>query len=757
MAEDHKIDENWLVSKIGDALESMYNSGKKLTSCEKPGHTFGVKIDWNGISITECGCYSEAVWPAALSAGVGPLATKLGRAGGRRIAKYLQKTAIGKAANLWKNIVRKNLDDMILNIKKQVSMFRIWKEWNGPSAVKGFYKQWAQLWPTPKLYEEAVSKLDELLNGYIDDIKHYVDGTEIVHRRAGIDDEWADISDLAAEILLEDPNGRSPLDILKEIGERDDAAAAAGKLFDASLPDEVIVEALAKNPELRSEILKSIQQTTKEFYNQAAALLPEGLDPGDLGAFQDLAEAWKTGGGVITQIENVFKENLSERSYLSVLGGYMGGLLTFVVGILSYLTIVVDKECSPLIVDSTYKLNYEGPMDHRLSSGMQDRLVRIIDGVFFQGRWRGGSWDGSVFFPTFRSGECNVDSSIQQALGSNPSWNNIKEILIEKKLPVWPDLDDKCECSTCPSGYSLCSWSSVLNFGSNLYNICLPICGGQEAKPLSNIDLITKSNCSIGCPDGYMWMNCSSSDCDRGPCNDGSNKGFCVKIPDRVARLMKNEINPQQYGPILWDPVACRWICRNGTYVMDWKQSDNYGGDNYPEGPVGPEDDRFDKTIYIPPSGPGGIGYYTPKYRFRGDRYVYNGCPDNSMRILEKDCECECLDCSGSYFDDNNDYGIPEAPPGYVFYDDKMIPIADTGDYYDPDGPHKTHTPDHPDPSGSPEIPGPDYECLHVSSDEVPGYLCMSKQEIKDYLTKQYPNYKLCITYVDQKEGCSDE
>jgi len=319
--------------------------------------------------------------------------------------------------------------------------------------------------------------------------------------------------------------------------------------------------------------------------------------------------------------------------------------------------------------------------------------VQIIDSIYFQGKWKGSKWDGSVFFPTIRNIKCGAaDPAIAEALGDRPSWEKIRQVLIDNKLPIWPSMNEDCACVDCPEGYGLCTTAANLPLvGSDSYNICLPICGGQIVKPSENQDAITdtltKSNCDVGCPEGYEWVNCDSSDCDRSDCKDGSDVGFCVKTPEANAKLRNNGINPQDYGPLIWDRVSCRWVCRNGVWVMDWGI-----GDPGPPNGVNPEDwygevyvddPRFDEEIYLAPGGPGGVGQVVKKYKFRGDRFeiFQNDCEEGQIRSPENDCNCTELTSSGFGSDEfdfgSDEFGLPELPEGFVLFDDKLIKIED--------------------------------------------------------------------------------
>lgn len=86
-------DEPTLIDAMAGAVEEFYekSGGKEAFECENPAHTFGWKIDSHGVRLVDCGCYTEAVWPAVLSLGLGPILKTAGTKVGEKIAKNLYK------------------------------------------------------------------------------------------------------------------------------------------------------------------------------------------------------------------------------------------------------------------------------------------------------------------------------------------------------------------------------------------------------------------------------------------------------------------------------------------------------------------------------------------------------------------------------------------------------------------------------------------------------------------------------------------
>ena len=366
--------------------------------------------------------------------------------------------------------------------------------------------------------------------------------------------------------------------------------------------------------------------------------------------------------------------------------GIFSYVISFATAILSFLSVVVDKECSFILLDENIRSNTYGPSDPKIRAdpvwGKRGTIEGIVDSIFFEGKWKGytsrfGSSDKKIICP-----------NIAEALGSNPSWDLIYKVLIDNKLPVWPTMNDCCECADCPSGYKLCSYSNIVNLYSDSYNICLPVCGGQILKPVDIVGVATRANCERGCPDDHIWVQCVKSDCSDPPvsCSDSSeesNKGFCVQIPPELTGLrlldfqgvvIRDDI---KYGSLIWDPIECRWVCRNGKYVMDWTRKDGpdprLSADN-PVVPVYVDDERFAGVVEnITPGGPGGVGglKLIVKFKFRPDRIEFpeTPCEENEVRLVSNSCECS----SGSYDDDES----VDAPEGYVYFDGKLIPIVE--------------------------------------------------------------------------------
>lgn len=355
------------------------------------------------------------------------------------------------------------------------------------------------------------------------------------------------------------------------------------------------------------------------------------------------------------------------------------GLLMFLLGILSYFTIVVDKECSNIILDEAIRSNSSGPSDRNLDFSSRVYAENVVDAIFFNGKWKG--FVGSNYRNGLRY-QKNVCSSIADQLGSEPSWEKIYAVLVNNKLPVWPNITDSCECSDCPPGYELCSYSSLINLYTDTYNICLPVCGGQTLKPPELGGIITRANCEIGCPDGYSWVECYESDCPNDPCNDNVEKGFCAKIPEENLFTKYpypndpdrfTQVDPK-YGPLLWDPVSCKWVCKSYNEIQEIIT---------PEGVV-----RIFPSAWIPRFtqtqgvviGPGGsfpvpvtpLSPYELVNMFIPNKILNKEpCSEETFRNPENDCKCS----SGSY--DDESIGIPEVPEGYILFDNNIIPIVD--------------------------------------------------------------------------------
>lgn len=644
-------DEASLAQQMAKAISEYYEQSglKKTFECDKPGERFGWKIDSQGVRIVGCGCYDDAVWPIIASLGISALIKKVGadlivpkivkQINENIIVSYIAKTrtALKKFFDKIENSVNAVVERVLARGVRQQQLAQL----IFGDKYNDILEEWTQIVAMHIAKIQGIHKAmledDEFIKLFIDNIasKDLPEATRISRKNAAILAYQAEQRQVVWDLQ----------DELEKLWKRY-TRQHSGK------PVPGFPNGINNAPE---------DPIIKEFFDNF-----NGKDDSDL---------LRTVGKFLYENEQSFLEETAIQEIVT----YAAGLLGFALGVFSYLNVVVDKECSTILTDDSVRSYTSGPSDKNIDPAKKWAIEDVVDRVYFSGLWKGtSSWGKNIK---------KICPDIVEALGKEPSWDKVYEVLIANRLPVWPTKDDMCECSECPSGYSLCSYSNLLNGYTDVYNICLPVCGGLEAKPLDptgiSPDLTVlgvKSNCNLGCPDGYMWVPCSESNCpEKKPCkdNDTDKAGFCVKIPDRVANLIKNDIDYKRYGPILWDPVSCRWVCRNGTHVMDWTKSDNYGADKYPEGPVSPEDERFSKTIYIPASGPGGKGFFTPMYRFRADRLIYEGCPENSMRILEKNCECECLDCSGSYFEDNNDYGIPEVPEGYILYDNTLIPLTD--------------------------------------------------------------------------------
>jgi hypothetical protein len=87
---------NFSLESMADAIENFYDklaaAGRPLvTNCETPGHSWGWKIDSEGVRIVECGCYVEAVWPIVVTSVLGGLGKVIGTTAGKKITKKLVK------------------------------------------------------------------------------------------------------------------------------------------------------------------------------------------------------------------------------------------------------------------------------------------------------------------------------------------------------------------------------------------------------------------------------------------------------------------------------------------------------------------------------------------------------------------------------------------------------------------------------------------------------------------------------------------
>lgn len=641
-----------IISAMADVVSSYYESlgenAAKLFVCEEEGKTFGWKIDMQGIRLVECGCYTEALWPSILSLALGPVMESIGTAVGKKIIREINERLMKK----YIIATRKVFTDLFKEIEDGLRAASI------------------------RTIDRAAIQANFVDMAFGTDS----DGNPISHiknfaaRFAHVDKCFAKLDD-AKKIMTSDEYIRTYLD-LYALQDPNIPNIYKLSISHYDIPMDMLNEPINALRDSISAISLSLLDIFNTFGPKNSFGLPLPIDMieiSDPTMAQFAKDFTLTRGSKFFAVLEEFLYNNPNSKFLhnnqldSIIKK-VSGLSAFLFGVLSYCTVVIDKECSPLIgvSDELFKSVYNGPTDHRISSGMQSRLLQIIDAIYFQGLWKGGSWDGSLFYPTFKSNNCKIDPSIAEALGDDPSWSDIQRVLVEKKLPVWPEMTTNCECSRCPAGYQLCSYSSIINGFSDVYNICLPVCGGQGVQPVQIHNVVTKANCDTKCPDGYMWVSCASSDCDKSVCRDGSDLGYCVKIPDDLLLLKNNNINIR-YGKVFWDATKCKWVCYSGRWVMDWIESDG------PEsiGPVYPDDVRFNKKIYIPASGPGGMGYYTSAYQFRADRYVRYSpeCDEPSVRDPDNNCEC-----SGSY----GDVGIPEVPEGYIFFDNKVIPIVET-------------------------------------------------------------------------------
>jgi hypothetical protein len=367
-------------------------------------------------------------------------------------------------------------------------------------------------------------------------------------------------------------------------------------------------------------------------------------------------------------------------------------IIAFAINILNYATIVVDKECSTIITDDTVRSYSNGPSDkNAFGPKYRYTIENTVDAIYFGGKWKGASIQGNiaggfVLGAGFRKQD-KVCAEIAEALGDEPSWDKIYQTLIDHRLPVWPNMTENCECTECPSGYQLCSYGNLVNLYTDVYNICLPVCGGQETKSILTSGVAVRANCELGCPDGYQWVECSKSDCPESvPCsdssyNDNKSSGFCVKIPEAnkfrefdSPMFSSDTVSvPPKYGRLFWDPTVCRWICKNFVDVQEIVRPDGsieiVTPDNW--------EPRFS-------TGSASIDLLNP---FTPNRVIfYSECPEGFIRIPENNCSCEELNSSGSY----DDIGIPEVPEGYILFDGNVIRLIDEdnpsyGDSGDPE------------------------------------------------------------------------
>lgn len=626
-------DEPTLISHMGEALVEFYESSgiRKTFVCDQPTQNFGWIIDEKGVRIGDCGCYVDAVWPMILSLGAGPILANVAKEAGELVASKIIKSILIKRLSKFREITALALtriralalytgkDYLYDSLKK--TMTRLGFAPNAGNGSKLF-----------KIYHRAWEKMMKFANDMDT-------GTEL-----GII-SFLDSSDKAAISFLQNAVDReNALNKLKngisKMRQKLDELLAEARSEASSLTDKSNIDAL-------EGLLRDGDQVTH--------------------GFNRLIDEYEA------VIDKEFGSTIPNAKTIGSFSAGIAGLLAFIFGVLSYLNIVVPKECGQFILDDNIRSRTKGPWDPSMSPSARDAVFRVLNNIYFQGNLKGYNPCANYINNELCKQHIGIGHNAEQC---QPSWFQVKECLIKFGFPVWPDLDTDCKCSSCPKGYELCSYASIINGWSDTYNICLPVCGGQKLKPISLPGLITRANCSPTCPDGYEWVNCNNSDCpSTTPCIPSSDsKGFCVKTPEIFKKLRNNGIS-SKYASILWDSQFCRWICRNGNIVMDWKKADNKGNDNYPEGPVNADDPRFDQKIFIPPTGPASMGVWVPKYQFRYDRYDwYTPCTGNQRRIPENDCKC-----SGSY----SNSGIPEVPEGWIYYDKNLIPLSD----FDPNAP----------------------------------------------------------------------
>lgn len=597
MASSDREEANWFVDGVTDALEAVYQTGKNLTTCETPGHTFGLKVSWGKVSITECGCYDSAVWPLALTFGASGVKT-LGKEAVDQIVAYSRKKLAKKLAK------QRTFETLTVFLPKQINDYATQHTYVLAKLrslkAPGFAEN------VKPLFDNVNSKIDKLMKS----LKEVKDSPELLFSSKSFRDKhfYSGLEGLSTQI-----------------------------------------SELAK---LKEELVAYVKEYKKTFLRQ----------PGTSNTAQKLIDTWEDFEDEVQFLYETAQQAAIPETVSTLTYGL--GFLSFISGILAYLTVVVDKECAPLIVDENYKNQYEGPFDPKFPSDLRDRVIQNIDAIYFGGQWQGSSWDGSIFFPSFKNDKgCKTDPSISQDLGSSPSWQKIREVLISKKMPVWPTQDASCACVECPGGYKLCSYSSIINGYSDIYNICIPACGGQDIIPVDARAIALKANCELECPEGYTWVNCVNSDCDRSPCKDGSDKGFCVATPELNKFPVYSDnrtgtitIDPK-YGKMVWDSITCRWVCKNYIDVQETVDGDG------------------NITIVTPnnwePKYTGGlnnrlINPFTPNKTID-----LSECPDGYIRTPEEDCLCEPIS-SGSY-----DSGIPELPEGYILFDNQVLLIGD--------------------------------------------------------------------------------
>jgi hypothetical protein len=113
-------DEPTLIQFMANAISSYYKTSgtQKLFECDKPGHTFGWKIDSKGVRLVECGCYNEAVWPAVLSLGLGPIIKNIGQSVAPKIVTKINK----KLMKEYINATRKTIADIFEKINNSIDI-----------------------------------------------------------------------------------------------------------------------------------------------------------------------------------------------------------------------------------------------------------------------------------------------------------------------------------------------------------------------------------------------------------------------------------------------------------------------------------------------------------------------------------------------------------------------------------------------------------------------------------------------------------
>jgi hypothetical protein len=159
---------------------------------------------------------------------------------------------------------------------------------------------------------------------------------------------------------------------------------------------------------------------------------------------------------------------------------------------------------------------------------------------------------------------------------------------------------------------------------------CVPsCCGGQQLFPDSLSKLKNESKCKCDCPEGYEWVQCKNSTCNRKSFDCKDDYGYCVKTPPLRETLF-------------WDSEVCRWKCLDvipaflpiSSETLEWLQDQGEAIGTTSEGAA---------------------------------KYALKECETNFKRIPEANCFC--------YTDtDLIDSGIPTPPPGYIFVDNNVIP-----------------------------------------------------------------------------------